>query len=179
MAKVVDIDSLVDMYILQEIAEDNDLGWSSFLFTLDMSEEGNHLLTYNAPWDFDSAFGNDVSNLENDALFGMNTDQPWLVVFDGEDWFWEMVYARYQEAKDAGVFENAAQLIDDYTDQYADAYERNNEKWKVAEAGSKSWDAGNIVYDTQTEAAAALKDWYLQRIENMEKLFKEKAGQEE
>lgn len=177
VSKVVDIDSLVDMYILQELAEDNDLDWSSFLFTLDMSDEGNHLLTYNAPWDFDSAFGNDVSNLENDALYGMNTDQPWLVVFDRQDWFWQRVYARYQEAVDAGVFANAAQLIDDYTAQYAEAYERNNEKWKVAEADSKSWDAGNFVYDTQTEAAAVLKDWYLQRVENLGKLFAEKAQQ--
>ncbi len=55
--KVVDTKSLVNMYILHEICQDYDIGFSSFNFSLDMSEEGNKKLTYVAPWDFDYAMG--------------------------------------------------------------------------------------------------------------------------
>ena len=63
MDKVLDTRSLVDMYILHEILEDRDIGFSSFYFSLDFSENGNHKLTFNAPWDFDYAVGN--STFEN------------------------------------------------------------------------------------------------------------------
>ena len=56
--KVIDTRSLVDMYILHEILEDRDIGFSSFYFSIDFSEFGNKKLTFNAPWDFDYAIGN-------------------------------------------------------------------------------------------------------------------------
>ncbi len=61
--KVLDTTSLVDMYLLHEILEDRDIGFSSFYFSLDFSENGNKKLTFNAPWDFDYAVGN--STFEN------------------------------------------------------------------------------------------------------------------
>lgn len=59
-SKVINIDSLVDMYIIHEICEDRDIGWSSFYFSIDMSEKGDKKLTFNAPWDFDYALGNNT-----------------------------------------------------------------------------------------------------------------------
>jgi hypothetical protein len=38
---VIDLQSLVDVYILNEIAKDLDVDWSSFYLSLDMSAEGN------------------------------------------------------------------------------------------------------------------------------------------
>lgn len=58
VSKVIDIDSLVDMFILHDISEDRDIGFSSFNFSLDMSEAGDRKLTYVSPWDFDYAYGN-------------------------------------------------------------------------------------------------------------------------
>ena len=55
--KVVDTKSLINMYILHEICQDYDISFSSFNFSLDMSEEGNKKLTYVAPWDFDYSMG--------------------------------------------------------------------------------------------------------------------------
>ena len=57
VAQVIDLPSLVDTYILNEIACNPDLGWSSFYMSLDMSEGGSRKLTFHAPWAFDSAFG--------------------------------------------------------------------------------------------------------------------------
>lgn len=58
VSKVIDIESLVDMFILCDISEDRDIGFSSFNLSLDMSETGDRKMTYVAPWDFDYAYGN-------------------------------------------------------------------------------------------------------------------------
>lgn len=58
VSNVINIDSLVNLYALHEIIEDRDIGFSSFYFSIDLSEEGDKKLTFNAPWDFDYASGN-------------------------------------------------------------------------------------------------------------------------
>ena len=56
--RYIDLQSLVDTYILNEIACDPDIGWSSFYLDFDMGEGKDHRLRFEAPWDWDSAFGN-------------------------------------------------------------------------------------------------------------------------
>lgn len=73
VSKVVDITSLVDMYILHEILQDRDIGWSSFYLSIDMSKNGNKKLTFEAPWDFDYAIGNNTySNAMKASLADRN-----------------------------------------------------------------------------------------------------------
>lgn len=69
---VVDIDSVVDTFILNEVACDNDLDWSSFFFTVDMSKNGNKKLTCQAPWDFDSGYGMMRGLEQMDEIFTAN-----------------------------------------------------------------------------------------------------------
>lgn len=73
VSKVIDINSLIDMYLLHEILEDRDIGFSSFYFSLDYSETGNKKLTFTAPWDFDYASGN--STFENALKMTLNTNK--------------------------------------------------------------------------------------------------------
>ncbi len=73
VSKVMDVNSLIDMYLLHEILEDRDIGFSSFYFSLDYSETGNRKLTFNAPWDFDYATGN--STFENALKMTLNTNK--------------------------------------------------------------------------------------------------------
>lgn len=69
VARVMDIKSLVNMYILHEICQDRDIGWSSFYFVIDLSEEGDRKLKFIAPWDFDYALGNNTySNAQTGSL---------------------------------------------------------------------------------------------------------------
>ena len=177
VASVVNVDSLIDMYILQEIAEDNDLAWSSFFFSLDMSEEGDHLLTYTAPWDFDSGFTYNRAGSGSDSLFAANSDNPWLVVFAGQDWFWDAVYARWQEASKADVFTQVSKMIETYTTLYAEEYAHNLERWHSDEPGSGTQmmfrEPGSGT--PQAEAAATLKEWIETRVQNLDRLFAEKA----
>ena len=73
VSKVIDTKSLADMYLLHEILEDRDIGFSSFYFSLDFSENGNKKLTFTAPWDFDYAVGN--SNFENALKATISTNK--------------------------------------------------------------------------------------------------------
>ena len=53
--KLVDMDSLIDMYLLQEFSKNIDAGFSSFYMYMNPGEK----LVFAPPWDFDLAFGND------------------------------------------------------------------------------------------------------------------------
>ena len=55
--KVVDVPSLVDTYIISEIACDADVAKSSFYMDCSFEEGNFKKLTFEAPWDYDSAYG--------------------------------------------------------------------------------------------------------------------------
>mgnify|MGYP003549975694 CR=1 FL=1 len=67
--KYIDVQSLVDTYLLQEIVCDPDLYITSFFMTLDMSATGNKKLTFQAPWDFDSTMGNKKHDANDQGLY--------------------------------------------------------------------------------------------------------------
>ncbi|MBO7364919.1 MAG: CotH kinase family protein, partial [Lachnospiraceae bacterium] len=177
ISRVIDIDSLVDMYILHEICQDGDMAYSSKYFALDMSEKGSHKLVYTAPWDFDSGLGtNSGETAKTNEIFVMNTANPWFVVFAYQDWFWTRVYDRFMEAKEAGVFSHAVSQIDEWAVLYEEAYARNYAKWQtlgnpvemsqVQEARS---------FRSQADAAAYLSKWVDRRIKDLEGLLRAKA----
>lgn len=217
VASVIDIPSLVDMYILHEVTQDCDIGFCSFYFSLDMSESGNHLLTYTAPWDFEYALGNSVSDgggvsatlgaladeqqmikdgrvvetiggycfmantvltaedfvfTNTDTLYAANTGNPWLVVFTNQDWFWQLVYQRWAEAVNAGVFTGAAEMIDTYTDAYEGDFASNFARWNNMGQKVDSEQPEIVTYfRTQAHAAAYLKAWLAARVEGLSQAF--------
>ena len=177
IASVVDVSSLIDMTIIQELAQDGDLDWSSRFFSIDMSPDGNHLLTYTAPWDFDSAFPTDS---DTDSLFVMNDDNPWFVLFCGQDWFWEMLNERWDMAMEAGVFTGVLEMLDNLTRVNADAYQRNREHWSqvMSENGQGvSPGVSSGVSDiTQEEAEKSLYSWLQNKIDSFDRLINEMAG---
>ncbi len=178
--KVLDVRSLVDVYILNEICMDADLGWSSFYMSLDMSETGNRLLTFEAPWDFDSALGSSVA--DNTKLCSLNvtrhnsgtvTPNPWLMLCGKEGWFWSHVQAKWKALKEAGTFDGVLTMIDYYANNYASAYAKNFEKWTECIGRKMEGQQIDLIgtFKTQAEAAAYLKNWVSERIDNLEKLI--------
>lgn len=182
ISRYIDIPSLVDIYLLQEISADADISWSSFFLSLDMSDTGSRKLTFQAPWDYDSAFGIKKDVLETgQGMYAANCSNPWLSLFLKEDWFYKKVQDRFLQLNKAGVFENSLKLIDDYTRKYQPDYEKNFTRWpnqrpyKNASCKDELREEQSY-FHTQEESAQFLKTWYQARIQYLFSRFK-KAGE--
>ncbi len=181
--KVIDVRSLVDTFIINEICQDADLGWSSFYMSLDMSETGNRLLTFEAPWDFDSALGNSVGT--NDKFFSLNksnhgsgsvTPNPWLMILGRETWFWTHVQAKWNALEEANTFTNLYAMIDYFATNYTEVYAKNYQKWPQCIGHKLEGQQQDIVatFKTQAQAAEYLKNWTTERINNLDGLIDKK-----
>lgn len=102
----VDIDSLVDIYILQEYLKNIDSGFASFY----MYKDTGGKLYFGPAWDFDIAAGND-RNLDEGGYQGIyNQNQnlnvstvhpnPILCQMISYGWFEDLVIARWFEISD-------------------------------------------------------------------------------
>ena len=102
---VMDLNSVVDMYILYEIMCDNDVGESSFYMCVDFSKDSKYpKLTFTAPWDFNwtcqgSATGSyHAATFRNSSFISRFGDRsnPWFILFYKQTWFRHMVSAKWK-----------------------------------------------------------------------------------
>lgn len=176
--QVVDIRSLVDLYIMSELTCDADIYWSSFFLSADFGIGGNKKLTFTAPWDFDSAMGNKDRCADGTGFYAANivpdvngneyeTVNPWLTVLIYEDWMQEMIREKWTAAYDSGIFSRAQeQLESDYIGKAA-AFERNYEKWdNIRKNDSFRMELSKEAAGCRThqEAAEFLAGWLTRRI---------------
>ncbi len=133
---VLDMDSCVDMYILQEYVMNKDAGWASFYY---YCEAGESVLHMGPPWDFDRSMGSEAALLGGsyEGLTVGNIEittsaaHPWFQDLMQLEWFQELVKERWNETKDiyvAGLVEiqglseaYAAQMQDNFDVWYADS----------------------------------------------------------
>jgi hypothetical protein len=159
----------VDTYILNEIACNPDLGWSSFYMSLDMSEGGSRKLTFHAPWDFDSAFGIRHDYEASRGDYARYAGNPWLQLFAAEPWFKEMVKARWAELKALGLPEKTLALVRILTETYAADFARNYERWpsRITEGNHELVEELNRCH-SQQEAADYLTRWLSERFDYLD-----------
>ncbi len=134
----VDLNSVVNMYILYEIAHDNDCGEGSFYMARDFSGESSFdRLTFTAPWDFNWAYeGSPVRKYYAAAFndegfvnqYGDRTN-PWFVLLMGTDWFQDMVKARWQELYNNGEITAVLDYLSVYVDHYQDDFHAHTGYW--------------------------------------------------
>ena len=169
VASVIDLQSLVDVYILNEIACDLDVDWSSFYLSLNMTAEGNKKVTFEAPWDWDSCFGlrSDINNAVPNAqgMYASKKNNPWIRLVTGQDWFWEMVVAKWTDMKEHDVLENTIEFLNAERDAYKDYYIKNYERWpnRVTGGNSECNPTLNSYRDIQTAQRNA-SDWVIDWI---------------
>lgn len=166
VSAVIDVQSLVDSYILAEIACDPDIAWSSFYISLDMTAKGSKKLIFEAPWDFDSAFGI-RSGFMNSALgmYAANSDNPWLILLIKQPWFQDMIRAKWSELIEYGVITTALELITTQKTVYEQYYAKNYDRWP-----SRIWYGNDELtwelnsYTSQGQAADYLYNWLYKRF---------------
>ena len=174
--KVLDVNSLVDMYILQEICCDYDIGWSSFFMSVDMSASGDKKLYFQAPWDFDSAFGLRDRCEDGLGLYAAKSSNPWLLLLIREDWFMHKVSAKWEELINEKVGERALQLLDTLSAKTQSYYTKNYDKWGWDRVygvvgGEFSGTVHSQAWKSQSDAAAHLKKWLKARLKYFDDFF--------
>lgn len=176
--RAVNVESLADMYILNEIACDADIYWSSFFMDADFGEGGDRRLTFEAPWDFDSAFGNKPRCTDGTGFYAANivpdvndvyeTINPWLAVLMYEEWFTDIIRENWTQAYDSGAFERVYSMIEEDTAMYSEAFTRNYSKWNNIVNNSSfrgELSKGASHCRTHAEASEYLLGWLETRIE--------------
>ena len=184
---VIDLGSLVDTYVFNELVCDPDLYYSSFFMSLDFAEGKERKLTFSAPWDFDSTMGNksfciaDTSNEDSSKKYirhinemhagrgqanvncedGFVHGNPWMMIFVNQAWFQDMVKTSWAGVKAKNVLPELVQFIDARsTDALQVAYNatRDNELWRDADEGWK-WELCTASKNAEAVSQKASADY--------------------
>lgn len=148
--KYIDIPSLVDNYLANELCKNVDAGWDSYYF----SKDAGGKLTFHPMWDYDLAIGNNteakgISDAKGLGIFDVtdssSNSNPWLCYAIRCDWFREMLKERWEEK--LAEIETLPDFVRTEANTNADSYNRNFTKWNTL---------GRKVYN-ETDEAAALK----------------------
>lgn len=128
----MNIQSLVDIYIINEIVKNVDAGWSSFF----MFKNAGDKLNFGPPWDFDLAVGNAncVNGFDSWAginpyhVFNVNSNSnQWFCYALGNKWFRDLVQKRWNVLKDK--LSTLPDAVTNEAETHNKSYCRNFEKW--------------------------------------------------
>ena len=172
---VIDVNSLVDTYIMSELSCDPDVGWSSFYMDVDFGAEAkDHLMRFEAPWDFDSCYAVRSGNycISGEGYYAATSSNPWLAVLMNNTWFQTAVKNKYKELYQFEILKDVLDFIEDTSsmDIYKEMYARNFEKWGTRdETGEVRQELARL--QTQREHAVAFKDWLHTRMNWLSKTW--------
>ena len=105
--KAMNLESVVDMYLVHEITKNVDVGEGSFYMYADFDPESeDSRLTFTCPWDFEWAYGGSSSglyaavfNTEEFAKTYEERSNPWYIILMKQEWFHDMVSERWTELR--------------------------------------------------------------------------------
>ena len=173
--RVVNIPSLVDTYIINEIACDLDLDWSSFYMSLDMSNNGDKKLRFEAPWDWDSCYGIRKELNSVSGSYICQKGNPWLKVLVGADWFKTLIKERLQTLRNTGIFDRVFTICEDYVNAYESDYASNYTRWP-GHMGHNNEVSSEVIaaadnFTCQRDAYNYFKNWTQNRIQNVYEIY--------
>ncbi len=104
---VIDLNSMVNTMILQELVHNYDVGAGSFFMAVDFSQSSQYKrLTFLAPWDFNWAYSEETHGRYYAGAFQepvhdmYERSNVWLTVIMKADWFREMLSEKWDELGD-------------------------------------------------------------------------------
>lgn len=166
--KYIDIDSLVDNCIANEICKNVDAGWDSYY----MSKDAGGKLTFNPMWDYDLALGNntEAKGIEDPTGMGIydisdscSNSNPWICYAFRCDWFRELLVQRWDEK--VAEIETLPEFVTSEAEKNKLSYERNFTKWSVLGKTVYNEPESFAEFTTHTAHAENLANWLNDRIE--------------
>ena len=166
---VLDLDSLFKTYVLQEYMKNYDVGWGSFYFYVDFSENSVHRrLTLGAPWDFDWSSGNPNTSSVYKATGNFCDSSshtlynPWLYLLSKTDFFQEYMPKYYSVFANSGMVERAMEYINYESDAFANEFDANYDRWGTLNGQKPSmYTRSDVVskFKKHRDAADFLLNW--------------------
>lgn len=185
VSKVIDIDSLVDAYIIAEVTCDPDLYYTSFYMDVDFGEKGDGKLRFEGPWDFDSSMGNKDFCADGKGIFAgqiawdVNHNEkvhgnPWMMIFVNCDWFQDAVKTKWKRISYAKYVDDLILNIDKTTALYEKNFKADKKRWnhlgKNELVGNELCPA-SASCTTQKAAAKRLKTWLTARFAYLDSIW--------
>ena len=163
--ELIDIDSFVDMFIIEELSKDCDMGGASMYFYRDSGGK----LCFTAPWDFDFGFGTygPACSIYDLCTGGGEHNNVWMERLLKTDWFRELLLARMDELKNSGVLENTLGKVLVQGSLLTPAADMNDQRWHVYGNGYHeyvSWDVSGALHSNE-EQVNYLVAWIRNRWE--------------
>lgn len=160
---LVDLDSFVNGYIVEELFKNLDAGWSSFY----MHKKPGEKMVFGPFWDFDLAAGNN-SSLDNgghEGIYvgrelGFSQRHVWYTQITNHEWFRTLAIARWNEL--LPYIDETIAHAKSFLDMPTDAFDRNYEVWPMSEY---FWHFTEEIFSFTTwhEHVADLCDWLQDR----------------
>lgn len=176
--EVIDLDSLMRSYILEEIMKDIDVGFSSYYMFVDFSKDSKfNKLTFGAPWDFDWSGGNPgtmfnynygTSNGNYNSLFTDHMN-PWLFLLSKLNNFDSLIKEYWNLLVESDVFVNAINQVNDIAITYKNDFNKNFQKWDVLGTSQHvyhNYDAYSVT--SHLDAAKKFSSWLKDRVDYLD-----------
>ena len=117
---VLDVDSVVNSLILEELVHNYDVGEGSFFMAVDFSESSIYKrLTFLAPWDYNWGYEGSYNDryyagaFQDPTYDGIDRSNPWLTVLMKADWFREKVKVKWNELQKDESLNNVVYAVCD------------------------------------------------------------------
>jgi len=132
--KVIDVDSAVAIYLLNEISNNKDKGNGSFYCAIDFSKDAQYSkLTFTPPWDLGNGNYNRTegfyAGVVNENPEGFEPDALWFIMLMYNDWFREEVANRLKELDESGeidqIFSEVGPFLHTYDGEISDSVSRD------------------------------------------------------
>ena len=173
---IVDVPSAVDMYIINEIYRNTDVGSGSFFMYF---KEPQGKLYFGPVWDLDGAFGNAVREQATSGLYagynittgGSVRDESnmWFAALQTNAWFREAVVERWNEVKDT----LSASVGETLKPVYAniEQYEKNFTVWPVLNEQLSAEPPKSLRLASCQEKIMYVESWIADRIAWLDTAF--------
>ena len=182
ISEYIDLESVVDAYIVEELFKNLDVGWGSFYMYRDIGGK----LHFGPLWDFDLAAGNaDPDNADpnfskpqylyvGDTTCTYRQSSRWFKLLCEYDWFNEMVKERWFALAD--IVNKVPTYVRRVAELYSEEFDENFTKWQIFGHRINREPAAIRALKSHDAHAEYLAKWLEQRISWMNDYYNGKVS---
>ena len=174
----VDIASAIDMYLLNELYRETDVGTGSVYMYF---KEPHGKLFFGPVWDLDGAFGNNALQTSTSGMFAGHKisasgsysgseGNMWYAALMTNEWFRQLAQERWFEIRDTLLEVLERELKPVYAN--IDVYEKNFEKWPILHVDIGGGAPAKVLrLNSCYENVLYVEDWARERIAWLDSLY--------